>query len=93
MAKAFGREVRFVRIKSFERSSRPMVEPRLVDLTREHNCLMLRWMNSGRSWLKIKTEFMFQRMIRPFLIVRGEADRVVPGEKRQRLYESCEKQE
>jgi hypothetical protein len=39
MAKAFGREVRFMRIKTFERSSRPMVESRLVDLTREHNCL------------------------------------------------------
>jgi fermentation-respiration switch protein FrsA (DUF1100 family) len=54
---------------------------------------MLPWMNSGRSWLKIKTEFMFQRMIRPFLIVHGEADRVAPVEQSQRLYESCEKPE
>jgi hypothetical protein len=29
MAKAFGREVRFMKIKSFERSSRPMVESRV----------------------------------------------------------------
>jgi hypothetical protein len=31
MAKTFGCKVRLVRIKGFERSSHPMVEPKLVD--------------------------------------------------------------
>jgi Galactose-3-O-sulfotransferase/Prolyl oligopeptidase family len=90
MAKTFGWEVPFYENQKVSKS-RPMVEPKLVDLIREHNRLDDELYEFGKKLFEQSPIHYVSEDDPPFLIVHGEADRVVPVEQSQRFYEELRK--